>query len=962
MLSPCIRTILAAAACVLLAGACAAQGNARAVGRRPNVPPKWADLCADVKIVTESWNRVVAVPYIVYMPERDRVLMLVSCDYPHQAMVLWSDDRGTTWSEPKYVHTGADGKGDTGMGTSLTYLGGGRVMLAAGQHWFSSDYGETWGDPREIPPAPDGKPWNLWDPLWVDRDPKTGAVTRLIQTGYTMDHEHYTSGKGPGYSTGHIRFSGDGGRTWSAGVKVPEWTGVSEVALARAQNGDLVAACRTDIPARFQGETLDHYEGLSVSVSKDDGATWSVPQRLYDWGRHHPSLVLMPNGDLVMTYVVRKGYTDTADGFPQFGVEAVVSRDHGATWDLDHKVLLHTWAGNRKGPNAWWPSSQATSTVLLPDGFLLTAFGTGYRSRPNAQGQSAPRDVGLIQWTLRDAPLIPCRTLADAAPDSDLRNVFDPALRPPAKPVATLRLRLPGDAGPVMRRAAEIAAREIMRRAPVRVLQSGEAELTVTLGINTSLPPEAFELYSKEEGVSIRGGDDLGVLYGVGKFLRTARYGPEGVAEGGWEGTAMPQGAFRAVYAATHFNNYYEAAPAEEVGRYLEELALWGANAVIVHFPTWSLAGFDDPAAQKNLEQTRRLLRTAKAAGMKTGLVQCPNQGFTSAPQVARAVPNPDLTKRHGNMGVNCCPSTPEGEKHLLDLYARLFEEYKDIGLDYLVCWPYDEGGCGCGACAPWGAKAFPALSKQVAALGRAAFPDLKVILSTWLYDLPPSGEWEGLSALLEKDAAWLDGLMCDDHFDFPRYPLDHGVPAGLPLYNFPEISMWGRSPWGGYGANPLPARYEGLWRQTWGKLDGGMPYSEGIFEDMNKAVCFRFYWDRDALAEATLREYVSYEFSPAVADDVLAAVRLLEEAWQERGPKSVEAFELLKKADAALPQWAREGWRWRILYLRGLIDSELARNGGKMEGDTLRAAFNELTDIYHAADALPSVRPRVLP
>ena len=66
--------------------------------------------------------------------------------------------------------------------------------------------------------------------------------------------------------------------------------------------------------------------------------------------------------------------------------------------------------------------------------------------------------------------------------------------------------------------------------------------------------------------------------------------------------------------------------------------------------------------------------------------------------------------------------------------------------------------------------------------------------------------------------------------------------------------------------------------------------------------------------------------------------------------------------ADAALPQWAREGWRWRILYLRGLIDSELARNGGKMEGDTLRAAFNELTDIYHAADALPSVRPRVLP
>lgn len=35
---------------------------------------------AKLQIVTENWNRVVAVPYIVYMPEKDRLLMLVSCD------------------------------------------------------------------------------------------------------------------------------------------------------------------------------------------------------------------------------------------------------------------------------------------------------------------------------------------------------------------------------------------------------------------------------------------------------------------------------------------------------------------------------------------------------------------------------------------------------------------------------------------------------------------------------------------------------------------------------------------------------------------------------------------------------------------------------------------------------------------------------------------------------------------
>ena len=143
--------------------------------------------------------------------------------------------------------------------------------------------------------------------------------------------------------------AGNEGRTWGKGLLVPQWKGVNEVALLRAANGDWVAACRTDIPARFKGETLDHYEGLGISISKDRGRTWSEVTKLYDWGRHHPSLVLMPNNDIVMTYVVRKGYVDTPDGYPQFGIEAVVSHDHGQTWDLDHRYILDTWAGNRKG-------------------------------------------------------------------------------------------------------------------------------------------------------------------------------------------------------------------------------------------------------------------------------------------------------------------------------------------------------------------------------------------------------------------------------------------------------------------------------------------------------------------------------------------------------------------------------------------------------------------------------------
>ena len=318
------------------------------------------------------------------------------------------------------------------IGTSLCYLGDGNVVFYAGSRWFSRDYGQTWTESVTLDATPDGSPWNIWDPPLAERD-ATGKLVRLFETGYQQS--------GHTDSQSFLRSSTDGGATWSSAARIPQWQGANEVALLRAANGNLVAACRTIIPVRLQHESLDHFEGLGISISANAGRTWSDVRKLYDWGRHHPSLVLLPSGDIVMTYVVRKGYVDSPEGFPQFGIEAVVSHDHGETWDLDHRYLLHTWVGNRNGsnqnllgPQAWWASSQATSTLLLPNGSLLTAFGTGYRSQPNAQGQSSPRDVGLIEWRMNETPASDSHRIRDAAFDSDLRNWLDPTTGEPIAP------------------------------------------------------------------------------------------------------------------------------------------------------------------------------------------------------------------------------------------------------------------------------------------------------------------------------------------------------------------------------------------------------------------------------------------------------------------------------------------------------------------------------------------------
>jgi hypothetical protein len=513
------------------------------------------------------------------------------------------------------------------------------------------------------------------------------------------------------------------------------------------------------------------------------------------------------------------------------------------------------------------------------------------------------------------------------------------------------------DSGPAVKNVARIFSDQISCRCDAKVIVDGKAPFAVELAIAPGLGVEGYEIADGSAGsVRILGNDNLGLLYGVGKFLRTSRYDQGGFTPGTWRGKSAPQCSFRAIYAATHFMNFYEAAPAEEVRQYTEELGLWGANVLIAGFPTWQLKDFDDPAAKKSLNHLRRLFCGARDAGMKVGLILCPNQGFASAPSATRAAKYPDALGRRGDLGVNCCPGKPEGHEYLMKLYGRLFDEFKDIGLDFLVCWPYDEGGCGCSNCWPWGVKGFPSMSRDLALLARNSHPHLKLVLSTWVYDTPPAGEWAGLAELLKKDGTWADAIMADAHEDFPRYPLEKGVPGGLPLVNFPEISMWGRGPWGAFGANPLPARLDRLWKQTQDKLSGGMPYSEGIYEDMNKVICFQRYWDKRQSAEQTLKEYAAFEYSPEVADNVLKLTRIFEETWSASGPRTLEARQLVEQINQKLTPQAQKAWRWRIVYLRAVIDSEIFLHQGKQKGQALKTAFDELRRIYHAEHAHPNV------
>ena len=293
--------------------------------------------------------------------------------------------------------------------------------------WMSGNYGQTWSR-TPLNSSTAGTACYTWDPAFVDPDPAGNKPPRLWAGCYRPVPNRDMRQAPWAQDQGWLQVSDDRGRSWTEPKQVPEWFSVNEVTMIRAKNGDLVAACRTDPPKRFQKTQFDHYCGLGVSISKDNGATWSKLSMLYEWGRHHPSVILLPNGVLVMTYVVRLGYALTAEGYEQFGIEAIVSRDKGRSWDLDHRYILHSWHANETGPAAWIAGCQSTSSVLLPDGWILTAFGTGHRAKalPPPKWRTA-MDIGLVRWKLNPAGEGRTGGAITKAPfDSPLRNEFNP--------------------------------------------------------------------------------------------------------------------------------------------------------------------------------------------------------------------------------------------------------------------------------------------------------------------------------------------------------------------------------------------------------------------------------------------------------------------------------------------------------------------------------------------------------
>lgn len=311
-------------------------------------------------------NRAVAVDGAGYFPvlirlQNGTLMAVLRGGAPHIGVkgrldTITSTDEGKTWSSPHTVIDGPEDdrnpafgqlpNGDLLLGYAVIhgYDETGLKLLAKirterqvdGVYLMrSTDLGKTWSKPHIIDAT------HALQKGGATISP-FGKIVQLAD-GTVLMSVYYEFFDGRGNQDFVFR-SHDGGKTWGEPVLVGEHS--NETALLVLPDGRILAALRSEKGAH-----------LSITSSRDQGRTWSTPVQITRDNEHPADMIRLKNGDILLTYGERNA---------PYGVEGVLSRDGGKTWDPSTKVTLANDAANR---DCGYPSS-----VQLPNGKIVTLY------------------------------------------------------------------------------------------------------------------------------------------------------------------------------------------------------------------------------------------------------------------------------------------------------------------------------------------------------------------------------------------------------------------------------------------------------------------------------------------------------------------------------------------------------------------------------------------------------------
>ncbi|HOF40162.1 MAG TPA: hypothetical protein PLD73_08815 [Candidatus Hydrogenedentes bacterium] len=447
----------------------------------------------------------------------------------------------------------------------------------------------------------------------------------------------------------------------------------------------------------------------------------------------------------------------------------------------------------------------------------------------------------------------------------------------------------PEDTAPVIAITVAGATPELTRMAPVR---SGEG-----------LPeqkPEGFRLYvEKRDGAAptvwLIGADARGALYAAAHFLRTMTWSEGSVSfPAEYDLCTAPAYPIRGHQLGyRHTANAYDAWDVATYDQHIRELVLFGANCVE------NIPSQDEPGPHAQLSRAEMNVAMSKI---------CQRYGIDYWAWIPAEFDLNDTARRD----------------HSLEELNDIFQSTPLLNAVFIPGG--DPGDNPPDLLMPYAADMAARLIQH--------HPDAKIWIS--LQGFGPDRVDSFYAWLDAHQPDWLGGVVhgpssppiaetrrrLPKQYGLRHYPdITHSLVCQYPVYWWDQAFALtlGRE-----GPNPQPAWYTHVhnWYAPW--TDGFLSYSDGINDDVNKAVWSRVSWDPSIEPRQTCIEYANFFFGSAVAERAADGILALEKNWEgvlvDNG--AVDATLMQWQAlEAVLPRLGNN-WRWQLCLLRAYYDA----------------------------------------
>ncbi len=314
----------------------------------------------------------------------------------------------------------------------------------------------------------------------------------------------------------------------------------------------------------------------------------------------------------------------------------------------------------------------------------------------------------------------------------------------------------------------------------------------------------------------------------------------------------------RTLYAPGHFGNGYEMMGENEFREHLSEWKTWGFNEYSDWFDPVNCA---DPYASflydfgnAQVDAKKRRFAIAQEMGLPCVLLITPNMVFQE-----QCLPEVEAVKAERIFGQLVCPSIPAGREIILRNHENWFRDLAEAGvtLHALTACPYDFGGCACDQCNPW-IITFAELSREIYAVAEKYHPGIEMRMVGWWWQAEEHrffAEWADAHA-----PGWVKSIA--QHIPYTDSDVaDVPLPKGCERQAFVHISYAEESePRDVYGhlgpviaAERLERTLAALHAQG---CTGWMAYTEGIYDDVNKALVAQISSGKQSSGEGVLTDY----------------------------------------------------------------------------------------------------------